>query len=1177
MHGLRTAAHDLFCWQGSGAPGALLVVPTGLARQRFVRSSTKHRIVFAASLLVAAVLTWTTSTMAADTPPPEMAIQGQFDVDSSGAASYSIPIAVPPGTAKMVPSLSLSYSSGGGDGIVGYGWSLGGLSTITRCPRTYAQDSVHGGVNFDGNDRFCLNGHRLMAISGSYGADGTQYRTELDEFSKVISYGAAGTGPAYFKVWMKSGQIVEFGHSTDSAIQAVGKSSIRVWAANRVSDAKGNYYAITYTNDQTNGQYYPVRIDYTGNTGLTPFNSVQFVYNTARPDVVPAYQAGSMQQLTVLLTNIKTYQGATLVRDYQLTYRLGSNTTHSRLTTVALCDASRNCLAPTTFTWQGGSGLPSMTTVSVAVPLGTDPRIVTPPTQQGNNGLIAGDFNHDGLTDYVANKNTCYRADGPSFLPVMLANQNASYGETDMLIHVNTLGGTTAAHPSCFYMLTDFGADGYTDGLLAINVMQNPPDGVLTNTAFLKNDHSGNFNTVNNGTGTAGNAGDFFGDGRTSIFVQPTIQASPTYIYRGDQNLNFSLVQVASNDQGLWGGVYNSGTTHYNSSVGQGNYHNSLLVADFDGDGCADVLGMGAQWTEVDGQITVGPSPVSTLAYSCNPAVKYVQGPYPVIHTSPVGGVGPGVFVGDFNGDGKADLLIVTGSDQANSTGSLWLSTGTGFTQTSFTVPGSWGNYQVVQGDWNGDGKTDIALVSQAAGTPHLIFLSTGTGFVQVASLANGDAGAFATVADWNNDGASDLWIQKASGDAQYLFSYSPERIVSISNGIGATTAISYDRLNHGAIYTLGTGATYPISDVINASYAVSSVAKSNGAGGNNTFTYTYTGAKNDYSGRGFLGFSKMTVTDQQTAIVQTTIYRTDFPFIGKIASQTVVAPGNATLSSLTNTWTDSAEGSGVHFVGLTQSVVVRNDLDASPYPTTTTAYHYDCQDMPTSCYGNPVSMNTTVTDTSSNVVLSKSTTNTFLNDTVNWFIGRLTGKTETSTVLDTGTSGGAATGSLTASPSVITPGGTAKLTWTTSGGTSASIDNGVGNITPVSGGAVNVSPVATTTYTLTVSNANGISSYPATVTVAAAPTGTFRAAATDVGKGEVTTLIWTASNASSASIDQGVGNVSPVSSGQILTGALASTTTFTLTLTNAVGLTTKLQTTVTVHGGPACGPAGCH
>jgi len=241
-------------------------------------------------LLLVALLGLATPAEAA---APAMTVPGRPSVSQTGAFTYSIPIAVPPGTAGMAPSLSLNYSSQGGDGFMGLGWSLGGLSTITHCPRTAGEDGVHGGVNYDANDRFCLDGQRLILISGTYGADSSQYQTEIDSFRKIIAHGTAGNGPSWFEVHLKTGQVLQYGNNTNSQILAVGTTTARVWAVNQVTDTVGNYYTVTYTNDTTNGQFYPSRIDYTGNASasLSTYNSVQFSYTT-RTDIVPYYQAG---------------------------------------------------------------------------------------------------------------------------------------------------------------------------------------------------------------------------------------------------------------------------------------------------------------------------------------------------------------------------------------------------------------------------------------------------------------------------------------------------------------------------------------------------------------------------------------------------------------------------------------------------------------------------------------------------------------------------------------------------------------------------------------------------------------------------------------------------------------------------------------------------------------------
>ena len=113
--------------------------------------------------------------------------------------------------------------------ILGVGFSLSGLSVITRCKTTLAQDGFIDGVDFDGNDKFCLDGERLMAIQGVYGAEGTEYRTEHTNFSKIQSFGVAEDGPAKFKVWTKAGLIIEYAYTEDARIEAQGKSNVLFW------------------------------------------------------------------------------------------------------------------------------------------------------------------------------------------------------------------------------------------------------------------------------------------------------------------------------------------------------------------------------------------------------------------------------------------------------------------------------------------------------------------------------------------------------------------------------------------------------------------------------------------------------------------------------------------------------------------------------------------------------------------------------------------------------------------------------------------------------------------------------------------------------------------------------------------------------------------------------------
>lgn len=329
------------------------------------------------------LLGWHGAATAGDVPA--MILPGQFNVSATGAFTYSIPIAVPPGTAGMVPALSLDYSSQNGDGLEGMGWVLSGIPSITRCPSTLATDKVHGSVNYDSRDKFCFEGQRLILNGGgNYGGDGTTYRTEVDGFSEFIAHGQLGGGPAWFEVHTKAGQIMDFGTYGNSQVLAVGKSVVRAWALYQVSDTAGNYLTVTYNTSPsdcvynaqvTYGLVCPSEIDYTGNskTGMATYNAVKFFYES-RPYSTPAFQAGSLQQNTALLTDIKTY-GPSLTHDYKINYNLPTNGAQvPTISTVSLCDSGGVCLNPTSFTWQGTQDAPPMSSHHIATTSAASPR-----------------------------------------------------------------------------------------------------------------------------------------------------------------------------------------------------------------------------------------------------------------------------------------------------------------------------------------------------------------------------------------------------------------------------------------------------------------------------------------------------------------------------------------------------------------------------------------------------------------------------------------------------------------------------------------------------------------------------------------------------------------------------------------------------------------------------------
>ncbi len=145
--------------------------------------------------------------------------------------------------------------------------------------------------------------------------------------------------------------------------------------------------------------------------------------------------------------------------------------------------------------------------------------------------------------------------------------------------------------------------------------------------------------------------------------------------------------------------------------------------------------------------------------------------------------------------------------------------------------------------------------------------------------------------------------------------------------------------------------------------------------------------------------------------------------------------------------------------------------------------------------------------------------------------------------------------------PTTIQAGETAILSWDSTNATSAIIDNGIGNV-PVNG-TMTVSPAQTTTYIITVTGPGGTATAATTVSVNSVPPPgiVFGASPTTIEQGQSSILTWTTTNAVSASIDNGIGNV-PVNGSQAVTPQ--QTTTYIITVIGPGG-SSNTQVTVSV------------
>lgn len=924
-----------------------------------------------------------------------MTIPGSFEVDQSGNATYSIPIVVPPGTAGLAPKLSLDYSSGDGTGLVGIGWSLSGLPVIARCARTVSQDGAHGAITFDAGastitDRFCLDGQRLVKISSGaeYWNTDAEYRLESDSFSKIVASGSLGNGPQSFTVWTKSGQVIEFGGTVDSRVRAIDGSesgtsqtnNVRFWAVNKISDTQGNYMTVTYESDVPNFEYRPLRIDYTGNAGstpvLTPYASVQFSYQS-RTDRPRAYLRGYEVQTIRRLTNIKTYvlpsssaTTQTLVADYRLAYDYDGASGRSRLKSVTLCGKDNSCLPATSITYQdGGTGFNSG--------LETSPTTMLAPVCQ-----FAGDFNGDGKADIAR-----FSLSFPYQVAVALSQGVTVSGSTESYTFNHQVW--SAGYFNCVRSwVGDFNGDGKSDLVYVHDSSGAITYYISSGTSFIEK-------TAGNIGGPAGAfyffPGDFNGDGLTD-FAAYNISNSIMTVWLTSFNPSTGIYGLSSYM------VYSAGSMPF-SNV------NNIRFGDFDGDGITDFV--------VIGYDTLRPyyGKPGSGSYSFTPAPFVTELPtWPFNYAFH--------YVGDFNGDGRADIMSLARETTTNEKGRKFVKVnlsrgGDNCTSTkceSFHA-GAWlaeyvdtSNPDAIWlGDFNGDGKTDFAnrkttvngvidptkLTVHLAGTAQEGFINTDWGVVMNADvLLNWPM-------DFDGDGKTDMLGRGSANPVAIQVNHTkgpyPDLATKFATGIGHEASVVYKPLTDSSVYTKDTTSLYPVTDVQSPYYVVSQVKTKNGIGGTANTNYSYVGLKHDLAGRGSLGYRQVKIVDAQTLVEQLTTYAQDYPYTGMILSKTKKI-SSTILNSADNTYTPLTDarksatslGSQAYYryvVNLLQSVAASKELDGSSLPTITTTYTYDS-------YANP---KTIVTASDG---YTKTTTNKYDQGSANiskWFLDRLT------------------------------------------------------------------------------------------------------------------------------------------------------------------------------------------
>lgn len=671
-------------------------------------------------------------------------LPGSATVGPSGAVTYSIPVPVSPGTNGMQPSLALNYSSQAGRGLLGVGWSLTGFSTIHRCPATVAIDGFKGSVSFSTDDRFCIDGMRLIPVSGGSLQDGgidVEYRTERDSYARIYSR-AGGVSGLYWTMETKSGQTLIFNeplYKSSSNGTSWDTSKVKAWGVSRVQDSVGNYMLVSYLTDHGKGWMLPRYVDYTGllsvatvgtqptvsSSTSSPYAQLEITYDSStRADTAVVYDGtGSYGVTPPVITSITSRHGASIAHQVNLGYESSATTGRTRLISVQACGggatpATGLCTRATTFAYNNAA-------VDTGAPWTVSGNIGFSINLAAGRGVLPLDVNGDGKTDLLPS----------SYFDAQLTPyaQYLTFSSVPPGVGSSRCPlGPCSSDINSPLVLGDFNGDGYTDFMGTVEIIYNStlqsrffvcltqPATPTTPSCSIKDwgshnnyadlAYTGGVNQTTSPLVPYYVVGDFDGDGKTDVLVS----ASSLY------------VRVDSAGERL------------PSTFAIGDPE-KIVLGDFDGDGRLDVAeqldspSSGFSNWRVTLSRTKPRCPDGTPQpnNSCSSVAEFAQiaaGPGPRKRNYQP-------HIADLNGDSLADLLGFDGNpEQWTSNGIApdygitpylgqfrWhgcLSRGDGtFDCTVWRGPPS-GELEFagkkypleILGDFNGDGRTDLAV-----------------------------------------------------------------------------------------------------------------------------------------------------------------------------------------------------------------------------------------------------------------------------------------------------------------------------------------------------------------------------------------------------------------------------------------------------------------------------------
>jgi hypothetical protein len=411
------------------------------------------------------------------------------------------------------------------------------------------------------------------------------------------------------------------------------------------------------------------------------------------------------------------------------------------------------------------------------------------------SSLVIGDFNKDGILDVAS----C----GGSTVSVFLGNGNGTFQT-----HVDYAEGGSDAG---WITAADLNGDGKLD--LAISNGYGGGPAVSTISVLLgKGD--GTFQPYvdyfTGGQPYSVLAADVNGDGKPDLISATAANSIMVLIGKGDGTFSRSVdYSGASVPMGVTSGDFNgdgkpdlvvanradnsvsvfmgSGDGSFSTAVSYpaGPSARAVVAADLNGDNRSDIV-------VADPSCSLIFPPCPTTG-SVSVLIANADGTFNAAVSYPVNGYPVSVAAGDFNGDGKVDVVVAN----ANSPGtvSVFLGNGDGTLQSPVDYSTAQGPQAVAIGDVNGDGKLDLIVAATSGSVSILLGNGDGTFQPHVDTPLASSAISIVT-ADFNGDGKLDIaatdfgnfvYVLMGNGDGSFqnAVTYNPGHLEPSSLSVG--------------------------------------------------------------------------------------------------------------------------------------------------------------------------------------------------------------------------------------------------------------------------------------------------------------------------------------------------------------------------------------------------------